>query len=264
MGLHQKKIFSKKTLKKIMACSAAKVSIIIPVFNAVNTIKNVIDSVLNQTYPAKELVVIDNLSTDGTTEILKSYGNLINILITEKDNGIYDAMNKAIAHCSGDWLFFLGADDAFYDNDVLTNIFSKGNFKDHEIIYGNAYYIHRQKVRFGKMNKYKLAKHNFNHQTVFYPTQVFDIFRYDTKYKLWADYYLNIQLYFKSNFQFTYVDTIVSQFNDKGSSGSQDDQAFLADRNRILNAILPFDALAFYYGRGLFIKFRDFLRGGRR
>jgi len=263
MGLHQKKIFSKKTLKKIMACSAAKISIIIPVFNAVNTIKNVVESVLNQTYLAKELVVIDNLSTDGTTEILKSYGNQIK-LITEKDNGIYDAMNKAIAHCSGDWLFFLGSDDVFNNNNVLTDIFDKNDIKDNQIVYGNAFYIHRKKVRFGEMNRYKLAKHNFNHQTVFYPKQVFTIFNYDTKYKLWADYYLNIQLYFKSNFQFRYVDVIVSKFNDRGSSGNQDDQAFLIDRNRILNAILPLDALTFYYARGLFIKFRDLLRGGRK
>ena len=244
-----------------MTGNLPKISIVIPVFNAVSTIENVIKSVVEQTYPNKELVIINNLSTDGTTEILESFGNQIDILISEKDAGIYDAMNKALGYCSGDWIYFLGSDDALYNSDVLASIFSNGHFNQHtDIIYGNAFYIHRKTIRFRKMNRYKLAKHNFNHQTVFYPKEAFKHFSYDTKYKLWADYNLNIRLFFKTNYKFHYRDIIIAKFNDKGSSGKNDDQDFIRDKKSILHQVFPFDVLAFYYGRELFLLIRGLFK----
>ncbi|WP_410221961.1 glycosyltransferase family 2 protein [Pedobacter sp.] len=247
-----------------MSGNSPKISIVIPVFNAITTIENVIKSVLDQTYGNKELIIINNLSTDGTTEVLESFGNQIDVLVSEKDKGIYDAMNKALKYCSGDWIYFLGSDDILYNNLVLDNIFSRENDINHsDIIYGNAFYIHRQTIRFRKMNRYKLAKHNFNHQTIFYPKEVFKHFSYDTKYKLWADYNLNIQLFFKTNYKFRYFDIIVAKFNDRGSSGNNDDKDFIRDKKRILHQIFPFDVLAFYYGRELFLLIRDFLKRKR-
>lgn len=244
-----------------MSYSLPKVSIIIPVFNAVSTIENALKSVLEQTYGNKELIVINSLSTDGTTEILEKLGNRIDILVTEKDKGIYDAMNKGVDLCSGDWVYFLGADDVLYNKGVLSNIFANETFeKNRDIIYGNAFYIHRQTIRFKKLSRYKLAKHNFNHQTVFYPKSVFDQYRYDTKYKLWADYYLNIQLFFKTNYKFNYRNIIVARFNDKGSSGNNDDEVFIKDKKKILHNILPTDVLAFYYGRELFLVVKNLFK----
>jgi len=247
-----------------MTYATPKISIIIPVFNAVSTIRNVIDSILTQTYVNTELIVVDNLSTDGTTEILKSYGSLITTLLIEKDKGIYDAMNKALKYCKGDWLYFLGSDDAFYNQDVLNDIFGNQQHDHSTIIYGNAYYLHRRAIRFKKMNRYKLAKHNFNHQTIFYPKEIFNLFQYDTKYKLWADYYLNIQLYFLEKYKFQYLDIVVSKFNDKGSSGTSDDLDFIKDKKQILHQVLPFDVLVFYYGRELFLVIRDFFKNKRK
>lgn len=244
-----------------MMLDVPKISIIIPVFNSASTIEKALNSVIDQTYEHKELIIINNNSTDGTGDILERYKSHISKLITEKDEGIYDAMNKAIGYCTGDWIFFLGSDDEFYNKDVLTNIFSKQKFDhNYDIIYGNAFYIHRKTIRFKRLNRYKLAKHNFNHQTIFYPSGVFRQFKYETKYKLWADYYLNIQLFFKTDYKFIYRNLIITRFNDKGASGNNEDREFIKDKKKILHKILPLDALAFYYGRNIFIQIRDLFK----
>ena len=113
------------------------VSIITVVFNAEFFIESTINSIIDQTYERKELIVIDGASTDSTLDIIGKYSRHITKLISEKDDGIYSAMNKGIALASGDWIIFMNAGDIFIERDVLTNIFSKpiGNAK---VIYGDV------------------------------------------------------------------------------------------------------------------------------
>jgi len=240
--------------------SLPKVSIVIVVRNAVNTIEKAIKSVLGQEYSSFELIILDGLSTDGTIGIIEKYMPEIAFFSSEKDNGIYDAMNKSIKNCSGEWIYFLGADDELMDQHVLSKVFSHRP-KENEILYGDAYYLHKKTVRFGKMNRYSLSKHNFNHQTVFYPSSVFEKYTYQTKYKIWADYFVNIQLYFKSNYNFTYIHLVVSKFNDLGTSGaSVVDTAFEEDRVQITKEIFPPDVYIFYTARNIFRSIQKMLR----
>ena len=90
-----------------------RISIIVATYNAENTIKRCIDSIACQKTNEIELLVIDGGSNDRTMDILKSYGNLIDILKSEKDKGVYDAWNKALRIATGEWIMFLGADDYF-------------------------------------------------------------------------------------------------------------------------------------------------------
>lgn len=229
-----------------------KVSIVIVVRNAVGTIEKAIKSVLDQEYNNFELIILDGRSTDGTVQIIEKYTSEIAFFSSEKDQGIYDAMNKAIKKCSGEWIYFLGADDELMTPLVLAETFSIRP-QDNEIVYGNAYYPHKNTIRFGKMNRYKLSKHNFNHQTVFYPSTVFKKYNYQIKYKIWADYDLNIRLYFKSNYQFRYVDLVISKFNDLGTSGVNAlDLDFEKDRVQIIKEIFPMDVYIFYTARNIF------------
>ena len=115
-----------------------KVSIITVVRNAVDTIETTIKSVLNQTYGNIEYIVIDGESTDGTLEIINKYRDQISIIVSEKDNGLYDALNKGVRLSTGDWIGILNSGDVFTANDVIANIFlSKKDFKtyrkSHEI-----------------------------------------------------------------------------------------------------------------------------------
>ena len=88
-----------------------RISIIVATYNAENTIKRCIDSIACQKSDEIELLVIDGDSNDKTVDILKSYGNIIDILKSEPDKGLYDAWNKALRLATGEWIMFLGADD---------------------------------------------------------------------------------------------------------------------------------------------------------
>lgn len=102
--------------------TAPSISVIVAVFNGAKTLQQCIDSVAQQTYPNKELIVIDGGSTDGTVDLLKANREKINYWISEPDGGIYNAWNKGLAKEKGEWICFLGADDYFWNARVLDDI----------------------------------------------------------------------------------------------------------------------------------------------
>lgn len=105
--------------------SKPKITVIVAVYNGEETLQQCIDSVANQTYQNKELVIVDGGSTDATLQILQSNKDNIAVLISEPDQGICDAWNKGVRRANGDWLCFLGADDFLWDETVLARIAGK-------------------------------------------------------------------------------------------------------------------------------------------
>ncbi len=99
-----------------------KVSIVTVSFNSLGTISDTVKSVLSQSYSNIEYIIVDGSSTDGTVELIKSYGSRISKFISEPDKGIYDAINKGIKLATGDIIGILNADDFFYDNDVISKV----------------------------------------------------------------------------------------------------------------------------------------------
>lgn len=114
------------------------ISVVTVSYNTVATIEQTILSVINQTYPNIEYIIIDGGSTDGTIEIIKKYENRIHFWISEPDNGIYDAMNKGIDKATGQWINFMNAGDCFHDNKVLESLFGENNYDNCIAIYGNT------------------------------------------------------------------------------------------------------------------------------
>lgn len=94
-------------------------SIIVAVYNGARTLERCIDSVVHQTYPYKELIIMDGGSVDGSLEILKRHDSQIKYWESKPDRGIYHAWNKALAHAEGEWICFIGSDDFFVDQGVL-------------------------------------------------------------------------------------------------------------------------------------------------
>src|SRR5437879_6907645 len=98
-----------------------KLSVITVVYNDVKGIERTMLSVLNQTYPNVEYIIIDGFSTDGTLDVIKKYQGRIK-LISEKDEGIYDAMNKGLAIATGDYVLFMNSGDEKYTLHTLANV----------------------------------------------------------------------------------------------------------------------------------------------
>src|SRR5246127_4505724 len=97
-------------------------SVIIPTYNSAKTISQSIQSVLRQSFTGYEVLIIDGASTDDTLAITSAFNSERIKTISEKDRGVYDAMNKGIKLAKGQWLYFLGSDDALYDDSVLEKI----------------------------------------------------------------------------------------------------------------------------------------------
>lgn len=115
-----------------------KVSIITVVRNAVSKIEPTLLSVFTQNYDNIEYIVIDGDSTDGTVDVINRHKNQISILISEPDEGIYDAFNKGVMLATGEWIAIMNAGDVFVDNDVLAKIFATKHYNDVDILYGDA------------------------------------------------------------------------------------------------------------------------------
>ena len=120
--------------------SSPLITIIVSVYNCVETSKQCIDSVADQTYPSKELIIIDGGSKDGTVDLLKSNKAQISYWISEPDRGIYNARNKGLAQAKGEWICFLGADDYFWNPNVLTRIsaYLEYAYPNFRVVYGKV------------------------------------------------------------------------------------------------------------------------------
>ena len=107
-----------------VAINAPKVSVVIVTFNAAAVLQRCLNSFYKQTYPFLEIIIIDGKSNDGTIDILKANGNKIAFWKSEPDDGIYYAMNKALDYITGEWVYFIGADDEVFDafSDLLVQL----------------------------------------------------------------------------------------------------------------------------------------------
>lgn len=204
-------------------------SIVIVTYNAASTLQQCLDSIYLQRLKEIKIVVIDGASTDGTIEILKRNGSKLSFWKSEKDSGIYDAMNKALKFVNTEWVYFLGADD-----ELLPDF---SNFADQLknkslIYYGNV--IYKGEKHSGEVSPYRQAKLGLFHQSIIYPASVFRKYKYNTKYKIAADYALNMQLYKDSEYQFKYMDFIISKYNDTGVSATVTDFKFESDKLRLI------------------------------
>lgn len=165
------------------------ISIITVTFNAASTIEQTILSVINQTYPHIEYIIIDGGSTDGTIDIIKKYSDRISYWVSEPDKGIYDAMNKGINLANGEWINFMNAGDTFYHSNIIEDIFAKKIY-EYDIIYGavNMLSSTYNKIVWPKHNISRSHPMPFNHQSVFVRTSLCKQYPFDISYRYAADY----------------------------------------------------------------------------
>lgn len=165
-----------------------KISVVTVCYNAVETIEQTILSVINQTYPIIEYIIIDGASTDGTVDIINKYRDKIAYFVSEPDKGIYDAMNKGIKAATGEWINFMNAGDEFHDIDVLSTITPQ--MKNADIVYGDTMLLYS----IGKKLKKPLPLSQitdrmvFGHQATFVRARYHKEHIFDTSFKSSADY----------------------------------------------------------------------------
>lgn len=192
-----------------------KMSIITVVYNNSRTLESAIRSVTTQTYKDIEYIIIDGGSTDGTLDIIKQYEDRLNYWCSEKDHGLYDAMNKGLQKATGEIIGILNSDDLYQDNDVISTVidqFSKD--KSLELLYGDLVYVNEYDVN--KVRR-KWTSEEYNdsyfergnvppHPALFVKAHVYTIAGlFNTEYRLAADYEFMLRVFKKHNFKSKYV-----------------------------------------------------------
>jgi glycosyltransferase involved in cell wall biosynthesis len=171
-----------------------KVSIITVVFNNAKTIAKCIESVLAQDYDNIEYIVVDGSSTDGTQNIIERYSDSISVYISEKDGGIYDAMNKGLSLVNGDVIAFLNSDDYYFPNAVSASV---RNLQENDCDLSYAGFYYANEAGYAEIadearpwNETLLLQGiPGGHETIFAKRHVYDaIGGFDLQYRLAADY----------------------------------------------------------------------------
>ncbi len=189
------------------------ISIITVVYNNFRTIEHAINSVIKQSYENIEYIIIDGGSIDGTLEIIKNYQSNITRVISEPDQGLYDAMNKGLSLATGDVVGILNSDDFYTSEDVIRKVVDGFASSNCDILYGDVNYVERdqpdQIVRKWISGEY--VENYFEkgfapaHPTVFIKREFADEFKYNLKYKLAADYDWLLRLFKKPDIKVRYL-----------------------------------------------------------
>jgi glycosyltransferase involved in cell wall biosynthesis len=208
-----------------------RVTIVIVTYNAAATLRGCIDSILKQQYPQKEIVVVDGVSSDGTCEIISSYGGQIAHWLSEPDRGIYDAMNKGIKLATGKWILFLGADDTLHGQ-VLQEVFSNPAYPSRALLlYGRVLIQPGNRIQGDRADFESLIGSNIPHQGIFYDRQLLlHHGGYDLHYPVLADYDLNLRIFQVRGADTFFLDRIVAEFSSRGVSNRTIDAAFFAEK----------------------------------
>ncbi len=209
-----------------------KLSIIIPTYNSASVLPKALDSIVGQTFGDWEVLIMDGVSTDDTLKVAQSYNDSRIRINSEPDKGIYDAMNKGIGKARGEWLYFLGSDDWLLNDNVLHDVFAQ-DADSYDVVYGEVEAPHLASNHSGEWTLQTIDR-NRCHQAILYRRQVIRrLGGYNTKYKIWADYDLNLKWFFDRKVKKKHIPTIIAHYAEGGYS-SVCDAEMLKDLSWIL------------------------------
>lgn len=215
-----------------------KVSIITVSFNSAKTITDTIDSVLSQDYPNIEFIVVDGGSTDGTIDIIEQYQSRIGKWISEKDRGMYDAMNKGIAMATGDVIGILNSDDVYMNTHVISELMELMQSQKAQVVFADLILVDQfddQKVlRYYDSGHFHPNKFKYGwmpaHPTVFVKRELYKaVGNFSTTYQIAADYEMLIRILAIQRARYAYLPKPVVRMRSGGASTAG------LSRNWILN-----------------------------
>lgn len=202
----------------------AKVSIITVCYNSEKTIERTIKSVLEQTAPAYEYIIVDGASTDGTLNIIKKYEPLFEgrmRIVSEPDKGIYDAMNKGIGLASGEVIGIINSDD-WYEKDTIEIVQDGYDGTDYSVIYGEMNIWTGNEFSTEYRSHENLKEGMINHPTCFVTKKTYDTYGvFDLQYCSVADYDLMLRYKEIPEIRFIPIRKVLANFSSGGMCSSQ-------------------------------------------
>ncbi len=223
-----------------------KISIITATWNSGATLRHTMESVLAQTYPDVEHIIVDGCSSDHTMkivhELVPRYNGRLHC-VSEKDQGLYDAMNKGIAMASGDILGILNSDDFYTDTDVLTTVASAFENNDIDAVYGDIHYVNdddlNKCVRFysSRIFSRRLMRFGFMpaHPSFYCKKCIYDQYgTFNLEYKIGADFENLLRLIFVSRIRTQYIkkDFVTMRTGGTSTNGFASHKQILRDHQR--------------------------------
>jgi len=202
-----------------------KISVVTTAYNSAATIGFTIESFLAQKHPEKEMLVIDGKSSDETLKIVESFGSNAIRIFSERDKGVYDAMNKGFRLFQGDVVGFLNSDDTFHDANALSDIAAA--MQDSDIVYGDLDMVmdHRSKRVFRSWRGGLFKRYSFQlgwvppHPTFYMRSEVVrKVGDYDLRYITTADYDYMLRALALNNFRVRYIPRVIADFQMGGIS----------------------------------------------
>jgi glycosyltransferase involved in cell wall biosynthesis len=217
-------------------------SIITINFNNADGLKKTIESVVSQTLDKYEYIIIDGGSSDESVEILENYSDKISNWISERDNGIYHAMNKGILKSHGDYCFFLNSGDYFVDDMVLEKVYN--NLHHEDVIFGNLQVCLKGKIVGKSVGKEKLSFLDIysgviKHQSSFIKRQLFYLYGlYNEDLKILSDWEFFIKTIGLGGATYRYINLDISYFDNNGISNNSG-YIVAEERKTIIETYLP-------------------------
>lgn len=226
------------------------ISVITVVRNAEATIERCIRSVVAQGIPDLQYIVIDGCSTDGTLERLHRHADSIDVLVSEKDSGLYDAMNKGLSLARGRLVHFLNADDLYADPGALRRVLDAAT--EEAVYYGKLHYVDRGRVRcLGSAFSLarEIRKSTVPQPALFVPRQFYDeVGGFDLSLRIAADYDMVLRL--ARRYPVRFIPTVVTEMHAGGVSYVRPDQTFKeAMTVSVRHGLHPGLALLLYWQR---------------
>jgi glycosyltransferase involved in cell wall biosynthesis len=209
--------------------SELKVSIITVVYNNSETIADCIDSVLNQSYPNIEYIIIDGESTDGTVDVVNKYGNKITTFISEPDKGLYDAMNKGINLSTGDIVGIISSDDLYINDSIVEEIVDVFEATSTESVYADMLLVSRDNInktiRYYDSSHFSPTKFAYGwmpaHPTFFVKKHIYDKYGvFKLNYKIGADFDILCRFLYVNNVSYQYIQKPIIRMRLGGVSTS--------------------------------------------
>ena len=217
-----------------------KLSIITINYNNREGLKKTINSVINQTFRDFEYILIDGGSEDGSKEIILQHEAQFSYWRSEKDHGIYNAMNKGILAAKGDYLLFLNSGDCLASNDILEQVFATPLKED--IVYGNLLFEsqdgnHTLGIYPDELNVYNVLEGSLPHPASFIKRQLFDNSLYTESYRIVSDWEFWIKKIIMEGVSYKHISLTISRFDTTGISSNS--QRCNEERELVLQRLFP-------------------------